>query len=265
MKSFQQILTEWMHVDKPSKEYHPEKPKRQFLIIYMGTGFAIGLITLLFLNWIGGNYWESVESQTQFINYGINGLFTWIFFLTMFIPMLIGNLISLKKKCPPYGFSAIGGFLIASAIYSFLGNRPLAYYSIFVIILLFLLALPSPKDYTLKVWHLVYFIILGAVICDINIYITDFYGEIWCYLQFAWLHLMAIVLIATKIRQWGYFYMIGWSIVAFIYLFLPGELINGIYYIFAPNLLTWAVLRFFFKIWRPASKNINHNSFFPKE
>jgi hypothetical protein len=249
-------LSQWKQVDKPTKirKKIPGTPQKGTVFLLLG--LIIGIFLLFIFNLFGGNYWSALQTGLPY--YALSAVFYWIFFLTMLIPTIFAGIIALKQSCHMYGFLNLGGWGIAAIIFAIWVNPILGWYMVFSISLIFLLTWPDPGNYNLKWNDLVYYFLLGVLVCLINTYITNFFNrDIWCYLQFLYFHLMAIIIVSLKIRQWGLMYMYGWILGSIILMFLPNELVNGIYNLCAPGILTWAVLRFFFRIWRPTAKKLN--------
>lgn len=249
-------LEKWKSVEKPTKIKEFRNPDTVGMVKYCSLGILCAIITLWFLDYCYKIGRSLLSAGFENILVG-NAVLYCISLLTMLIPLIIGGLISTKTSTPIYGYLIPTGFIISGIFFFQFLQTQIALYAVFTNVLLLAIVLRSPGDYVLKLSHLGYFLILGAITCYLNIWITYFFGEIWCYLQFVHLHLLAIILIALRIRQWGYSYMIGWGICAFVFLFIPDQMVNGIYSLITPIILTGAVLHYYYKIWRPTGKKLN--------
>ena len=97
-----------------------------------------------------------------------------LLFGTIFVPTVVGGVISVKKQCPPYGF--LTGFSDFSYPISYFILVEINFHGgmeAFTTGFLILCSFPRQGNYTLKWGHLIYFFIMGGIVSYLNIVITD--------------------------------------------------------------------------------------------
>jgi hypothetical protein len=228
--------------------YQKGEPKEMAIYLFKYT--VIGFLFLLIEYWIYGLLPRYINNPGHPKGYDLGGNAV-MFFITAFmfiLPQAIGAVVTIKTMRPANGFCVLGGFLLAGGIFIAAIEWQFGLYLVFTCTTLFAINAIPHLHFTLKWHHLLYFAIIGAIICYITFRITDYFMDIWTYLQIMFLCTAAVDFLGLKIRQWGYAYLFGWSVMA-IYVWIYEDLLLGVYIFFASLICTGGALGLFFA-WR---------------
>jgi hypothetical protein len=248
------MLEKWGKVEIPKDIKTFEKAEIQESVKSFIISFVIGWVLI----WIVHN---SIQLLPTYRNGGYdlvgNAIVFLLYLALMMVPAIIGAYLKNKKNCPTYGFLSVIGFMAAGATYSIV-DLFVGIYALFLAGLILVANIIKPGEYKLKWWQLCFYFLFGVVVNIIHTYVVILFNQdVWTYLQFVYIHLFTTILISLKIRQWGYFFQLGW-IVYSIYYMIYVDLLLGIYIFFAPTLMTGGVIYYFFKIWRNISEKFRN-------
>ena len=114
---------------------------------------------------------------------------------------------------------------------------------------------PSAKeDEEQKIdYHFAIFLIIGFVVSMLNMYVITIYIEIvMSYLVIIFLFMIPGIVIALKVRIWGYGYMLGFTVAGIPGIFLY-DMFIGSYTVFVSVSLFIILYLIFWKTWRSIS------------
>ena len=137
------MAPKWFEVEKPTKLKIMVAPTKPNLIKYTIIGIVVGILLNFVLEFISSPVWSDLGVTV--IDLPLNALFIFVVFGTIFVPTVVGGVISVKKQCPPYGFLTVLGFFISDLLFYFSGNKFLWWYGAFTTGFLILCSLSPPR------------------------------------------------------------------------------------------------------------------------
>ncbi len=222
-------------------------------IIHGAFGCAIGFLYVFLSQQISANF------QRIYANQGLglvdNSIMWFLGLFGMLLPGVIGGVLSIKTKNPTHGFVFVLGFALACLISMLTFEYNFGLYGFFAGMLVFALSVMPKNNKEVKWFHYPYFMAFGFLAAWVNLRLILHFFDVFTYLMFVYLHLLALILCGVRVREWGWIYVAGWCL-ACVVGFFALEWFYSLYLFVVPQFLLWAVLIYHKKIWKPASKDI---------
>jgi hypothetical protein len=237
-------------IERPSKlrQYYPGTWQGILKYILIFTPVSVFILWCMYT--ISLTFDQPYVDSTHVTGYDLLGnAVVWIFAALIFsIPELVGLFTTLKTERPSYGFATLIGFFCGGIIFTFIFDKGWGLYMIFMTAALFFLQIIPHHHYTFRWGDIIYYLFYGILICYITFMVTEYFMDIWSYLQLLYTCVMFVMILGNKIRQWGYAYLMGWVLCS-LYILIFSNALLGIYFLISSILLNVALFGIFAK-WR---------------
>lgn len=243
------ITKYFTHVERPKtiRQYDGVDWKSvvQYFVKYTVIGFVF--LGLEFL--IGAVYFNYPNyADDMYLMLGINAILWFCVAFMFVIPRVVAAVVTNQTNRPSNGFALVFGFLLAGLLFGAIIDWGWGGYMIFAQVLLLLANVFPHLQFTIKWYHVPYFMGLGALACYISVLYTLHFMDVWAYLQCMITCTLMVMIIGNKIKQWGDFYFIGYLIFS-VYVLVEMDRMMGFAYFMGAGFATLGAL-LLFKAWR---------------